>query len=541
MRLHFEDQILDLSRRELVRAGVAIPVEPKVFDLLLYLIQHRERLVSKDELVAHIWGRRVVSDSALTSAINAARKAVGDSGRAQRLIRTSARKGFRFIGEVHTEDLPRKVTEDREAELPATRYAEAGDLSIAYQVMGSGAVDVVIVPGIISHVEYLHELPGYTDALRNMSTFARVITFDKRGTGLSDRPTNAPSLEERMDDVRAVMDTVRSNRSILFGFSDGAALAALFAATYPERVSHLVLYGGIAKGVSRSPEELERVVTLRLKVWGSGAFVKIVASANRPVDAETMEKFGRMERLAMSPGALRAIFKLNNNIDVEAVLRSIRAPTLVLRRQGDALVPVERGRALAALIPSATLIEYPEGDHAFWTGDTRTMLSDIEQFVTGHRPCGLADSDTVLATVLSTRITEASQSAPVLAKLGRRMVQQHRGTPIRSTTESLVATFDGPGRAVQCALEVSSAAIELGVSLQIGLHTGEVERNDREVVGPAIYAAARVMSQAEPGEVLMSRIVLDLVAGTDLRIEERRSAQLDALPGLRQLYSVARP
>lgn len=541
MPLYFEDQILDASRRELKRGGEAITVEPRVFDLLLFLIEHRNRLVTKDDLIAHIWRGRIVSDSALTSAINAARKAVGDSGQDQRLIRTSARKGFRFIGEVHTADRPGPDVGPRDAVLPVTRYAQSGEVNIAYQVMGAGQIDVVIIPGIISHVEYMHELPGYTDALRRISAFGRVITFDKRGTGLSDRPADAPSFEQRMDDIHAVMDAVRSDRAVLMGFSDGAALAALFAATYPERSSHLVLYGGIAQGQSRSPEMLEEFLAHRLKTWGSGSFVKIVASGNRPVDTETMEKFGKMERLAMSPGAFKALLTLNNKIDVVPILSSIQVPTQVVRRQGDALVSIERGRALTALIPGATFHEYPDGDHAFWTGDTETMFGDVEQFVTGGRQCSPAENDRVLATVLSTRIVASSKCVTGLDRVGRQIVQRHRGTLVRVSGESLIATFDGPGRAVRCALEITSAAREIGVSLQAGLHTGEIECHDRDVGGPAVYAATRVMSQSKPGEVLVSRVVLDLVAGTGLFFEERASNPLEALPGLQQLFVAIRP
>ncbi len=537
MPFRFEDQTLDTSRRELSRAGETIMVEPRVFDLLVYLIENRDRLVTKDDLIAHVWEGRIVSDSALTSAINAARKAVGDNGQDQRLIRTSARKGFRFVGDVRPAARQVATGGEPESALPVTRYAQSGDVNIAYQIMGTGPRDIVIVPGIISHVEYLHELPGYTEALRRLSAFARVITFDKRGTGLSDGLVETSSLEQRMDDVRAVMDAARTNRAALVGFSDGAAMSALFAATYPERVSHLILCGGLVKGLFRSPEAMEGMLSSRLRNWGDGAFVKIVASATRPVGAETIERFGRMERLSTSPGAFRALLLLNNQIDVTSILSTIMTPTLVLHRQTDAVSKLERGREAAALIPGATMIEYPEGDHAFWAGDTETLLGDIERFVTGGGHGGAIDLGRVLATVMSASMAGSSPGAAVHTNLGRQMVHRYRGTLVSTTGDSLVAAFDGPGRALRCALALTAAAKEIGLPLRAGLHTGEIETRDREIGGPAVQAAAHVMSQSQVGEVLVSRVVVDLVAGTGFCFTERVSRQLEALPGLQQLYA----
>jgi DNA-binding winged helix-turn-helix (wHTH) protein/pimeloyl-ACP methyl ester carboxylesterase len=538
----FEDQLLDPIRRELSRDGQAVTVEPRVLDLLLYLVENRDRLVTKDDLIAHVWDGRVVSDSALSSAIAAARKVIGDSAQDQRLIRTSARRGFRFVGSVRPSEQP--VQPD--LALPLTRYARSGDVSIAYQVMGTGPIDMVLVPGIVSHVEYLHELPGYTDTLRRLSAFARIITFDCRGQGLSDRLVDAPSLDQRMDDVRAVMDAANSKRAIVFGFSAGAAMSALFAATHPERISHLILWGGLARGPRRSPEVMEQWLSDRLRNWGSGDFVKIATSARQPVSAELWERFGRLERLSTSPGAFRALNLLNNEIDVTSILGAIRAPTLILRRQTDALVRAELGRPLAELIPEAVSIEYPQGDQCFWTGDTAALLQDIERFATGRFPDGI-DDDRVLATVLSASVVIPAEGAASSDERrlhqppcwpGREIVQRHRGKLVRVAGCSLLATFDGPGRAVRCALELSSAVKEQGGALQAGLHAGEVDVRGCELGGPTIRAAILVMGQCRPGEVLVSRVVADLVAGASLNFTERGSQDESTdLPGLRVLYA----
>lgn len=531
MRFLFEDCVLDVSRRELSRGGATVLVEPKVFDLLVYLIENRERLVTKDDLIGHVWDGRIVSDSALASAINAVRKAVGDSGQNQRLIRTSARKGFRFVGEARRED---QVVRSGVAisVLPVTRYASSGGVNIAYQMMGEGPVDLVLYPGVISHVEYLHELPGYTGALRQLASFARVITFDKRGQGLSDRVTDAATLEERIDDVRSVMDAVGSKRALIMGFSDGGAMSAVFAATYPERVSGLILHGSMLRGRNRDPLALERWIVDRTAQWGSGAFVKNVASAHSPIDAETAERFGRLERLSASPGSLRAILTFNNRIDVAPVLSHVRVPTLVLHRQGDAVCPVERGREAAALIPGARLIEYPGGDHAFWTGDTATRVADIRHFISGHRD-DTPQLDRVLATVLSVGAVQAIGDAQVY----RSLVERHRGALVTASADGLFATFDGPSRAVQCALELARTAQETGQPLRTGLHAGEIESQRVNARGGAFDAARSVMTRSRPGEVLVSRVVVDLVVGTGLRFDQRGAYELAGLPGRWELYA----
>jgi class 3 adenylate cyclase len=431
--------------------------------------------------------------------------------------------------------------------LPETRYATSGEVSIAYQVMGEGPVDIVMIPGIISHVEALHELPGYTAFLRRLASFARVITFDKRGQGLSDRMAGAPSLEERMDDIRAVMDAVGSSRAVLAGFSEGAAMSIMFATTYPDRVARLVLFGGY---VARRNHDLGAIDD-RTKNWGDGQFAKAVVCAHQPVSDETLRRFGRIERLCASPGALKALLTLNSDIDVSLILSAVRVPCLVQHRRTDERVPVAAGRALAAGIAGARLIEYADGDHAFWTGDTEAVLGDIEEFVTGERNAGAEELERVLATVLFTDIVNSTGNAVELGdkrwrslldrhdSLARQMIDRHRGRLVKSTGDGVLATFDGPGRAVRCALALSSAAGEIGVRLRAGLHTGEIEMRGSDVGGVAVHAAARVMSESNPGEVLVSRVVTDLVAGAGLKFADRGPHDLKGLPGRWDLFAAS--
>ena len=286
--------------------------------------------------------------------------------------------------------------------LPVTCYAQSGELNIAYQTMGSGPVDIILIPGCISHVEFAHEMIGYTSFLRRLSAFARVVTFDKRGQGLSDRASGVAPLEQRMDDVRAIMDEIGSQRAMLFGFSEGCPMSILFAATYPERVSRIILFGGFARFVDYAGDVEERI-RQRVKHWGTGARIK-ARIPSLAADPDAVALFAKFERLSASPGAVRAVMQMNALIDVRSILPSVRVPTLILHRQNDALVPVEQGRQLAERIPDAKIIEYPGADHAFWYGDVEAMLGDIEEFVTGAREGSANELERVLATVLFTDI-----------------------------------------------------------------------------------------------------------------------------------------
>ena len=305
--------------------------------------------------------------------------------------------------------------------LPETRYALSGDVNIAYQVMGAGPLDIIMVPGVVSHIEFMHEMAGYTAFLHRLSTFARVVTFDKRGQGLSDRISGAPSLEQRMDDVRAIMDAIGSQHAGIIGFSEGCAMSALFAATYPERVSQLILYGGFSVPTMLTEERIAQ----RVKLWGTGAMIK-TARPSQAMNPDAVALFAKFERLSASPGAIKAISLLNAQIDVRSILPSVQVPTLVLHRQGDAQVPIELGRDLAARIPKAQFIEYPGDDHAFWYDDTEALLGDIEEFVTGHRDSTSTELERVLATVLFTDIINSTRSAATIGdQAWRRLLDNH--------------------------------------------------------------------------------------------------------------------
>jgi pimeloyl-ACP methyl ester carboxylesterase len=435
--------------------------------------------------------------------------------------------------------------------LPETRYAQSGDVSIAYQVMGDGPVDIVLVPGLFSHVEFMHEMPGYTALLRRMAGYARVITFDKRGQGLSDRMAGAPSLEQRMDDVRAVMDAVGSRRAVLLGFSEGSPMSVLFAATYPERVSRLILFGGFARAADRMAEEAWRARCDQIIArWGAGESLKRIAPSllDRP---EAIAQAAKFERLTMSPGALRTLLTLNRMIDVTAVLPALQVPTLVLHCRTDIQVDVSLGRKLAEGIPGAKFIEYPAGDHLFWVGDTEAIHGDIEEFVTGHRDSAAAELERVLATVLFTDIVDSTRSAAAMGdqrwrrmldehdQLAHQVIDRHRGNLIKSTGDGILATFDGPGRAVRCALAFGSAARQIGLPVRAGLHTGEIEMRGSDIGGIAVHAAARVMGHCGSDEVLVSRVVTDLVAGAGLKFADRGSHELKGLPGRWELFAAS--
>jgi class 3 adenylate cyclase/pimeloyl-ACP methyl ester carboxylesterase len=433
--------------------------------------------------------------------------------------------------------------------LPETRYALSSDVNIAYQTMGAGPVDIIIVPGVVSHIEFMHEMPGYTAFLRRLSTFARVITFDKRGQGLSDRISGAPSLEQRMDDVRAVMDAVGSQRAVILGFSEGCAMGALFAATYPERVSQLIFFAGFA-AASMLSSDMEERIAQRVKLWGTGEMIKMVwPSQAHSQDAKI--QLAKFQRLSASPGAIKAISLLNAQIDVRPILTAIQVPTLVLHRRGDAQVRVELGRDLAAQIPNAKFVEYPGADHFFFCGEVEELLGEIEEFVTGHRESSSSDLERVLATVLFTDIVDSTRSAAEMGdqtwrrlldshdQIAKQIIDKHRGNLIKTTGDGILATFDGPGRAVRCALAFGAATKQIGLPLRAGLHTGEIEMRGRDIGGIAVHAAARVMAQSQSSEVLVSRVVTDLVAGAGLKFSERGTHELKGLPGRWELFAAS--
>jgi pimeloyl-ACP methyl ester carboxylesterase len=435
---------------------------------------------------------------------------------------------------------------------PETRYARSGDVNIAYQVVGDGPLDLVLVPGFISHLEIDWELPSYAYFLRRLAAFSRLILFDKRGTGLSDRPGGLPDLETRMDDVRAVMDAVASRRAALFGYSEGGPMCCLFAATYPERTTALALYGTYAKRQdpdddypwAATGEERQRYANEVEGEWGSESDFSRYTSSQ---DESLILWWQRRARASASPGAARSLLLMNSEIDVRNVLPSIRVPTLVLHRRGDRDASLDEGRYVAQKIPGASLVELEGDDHLPWV-DADPIVDEVEEFLTGVRRG--PEADRVLATVLFTDIVRSSERAAELGdRRWRALLEQHHfevrkqlerwhGREVDTAGDGFLATFDGPARAIRCASAVRDAIHRLGLDIRAGLHTGECELVGNKVAGIAVHTGARVAGHAGAGEVLVSQTVKDLVAGSGIEFEERGEHELKGVPGTWRLYAV---
>ncbi|HSJ18048.1 MAG TPA: adenylate/guanylate cyclase domain-containing protein [Solirubrobacterales bacterium] len=443
-------------------------------------------------------------------------------------------------------------------EAPETRYARSGEFSIAYQVVGEGDLDLVYMPGFASHLEVFWEQPAYSRFLHRLASFSRLVMIDRLGTGLSDRlPTDKTStLEQRMDDIQAVMDAVGIERAALLGWSEGVMPCATFAATYPERATALVMYGGMPRILEADdyewgvPEEMydEWVDTVQ-DLWGhSGAPLRFWAPTVAD-DPEPQRWFQRFTRLAASPGAAAALFKSIKQTDIRDVLPTIQVPTLIIHRTEDALVQVEHSRYMAERIPGARLVEFPGEDHLWWFGDQDVIVDEVQEFLTGARSAPAPDR--VLATVMFTDIVGSTDRA---AELGdrrwrellegheavvRRELARHRGSEVKTTGDGFLATFDGPARAISCARAIADAVRPLGIEIRAGLHTGECEVMNGDVGGIAVHTGARVSAEAGPSEVLVSSTVKDLVAGSGIEFEDRGSRELKGVPGEWRLYAVA--
>lgn len=429
-----------------------------------------------------------------------------------------------------------------------TRYVKSGEFNIAYQVVGDGAVDLVLIPGWVSHLEVGWEDPLQARFLRRLASFSRLILFDKRGTGMSDRVSvqQLPPLEERVDDVRAVMDAVGSERAALFGLSEGGPMAVLFSAAHPARTSAVILYGTVAKVVwdetypwGLRPEEVERFIRLCEEQWGEPVMVDLFAPSLAQ-DPEFRASFARRLRMGASPGAVVGYIRMLCDVDVRHVLPMVRVPTLVLSRRGDRLTHPDAGRDLAARIPGARFMELPGEDHTPWVGDTEPLVGEIEEFLTGirHRP----DDDRVLATVLFTDIVSSTERAGEMGDqrwkdlldahddLARQQVERFRGRLVKFTGDGVLATFDGPARAVRCATTLRDGVAGLGVEVRAGLHTGEIELRGADIGGIAVHIAQRICSVAHSREIIASSTVKDLVAGSGLHFADRGVHRLRGVP-----------
>ena len=439
--------------------------------------------------------------------------------------------------------------------LPETKFAQSGDVSIAYQVLGQGPLDLVHVPGLVSHLEYAWEDPAHARFLQRLASFSRLILFDKRGTGLSDRITNIPALEERMDDVRAVMDAVGSQRAALFGVSEGGSMSVLFAATYPQRVSALVLYGTIVKRWRLAGEQAEIQTREReahydsiRKEWGGPVDIDSWAPSLAH-DEQFRQWWAKFLRLSAGPSTMINLYRMYSEIDVSDILPTLHVPTLVMYRDGD-LGFAEQGRYLVEHIPGAKLVELKGEDHLWWTGDVDSIVSEVQEFVTGERPT--VEHDRELATVLFTDIVGSTKQAAEMGdrrwrdllsshhSLVRKQLALFRGREMDTAGDGFFATFDGPARAIRCACAITDHVRHLGIEVRAALHAGECELMGEKIGGIAVHIAARILSEARPSEVLVSSTVKDLVAGSDIRFEERGIRTLKGIAGDWHLFSVAR-
>ena len=429
-------------------------------------------------------------------------------------------------------------------------YARSGDVNIAYQVTGDGPIDLVAVPGFFSHLEISWEHPDVAAFFDRLGSFARLIRFDKRGTGLSDRSVGLPDLETRMDDVWAVMDAVGSERAALFGWSEGGPMSALFAATYPERTRMLVIYGSYAKRIRTddypwAPTWEDRVATANdLEAnWGEDVDMATMWMGAGPMESAW---FKRMARASLSPAAARDLILMNAQVDIRDILPAVRCPTLVMHRTGDRDSRADEGRYIAERIPGARFIELSGDVHVPWV-DADQVLDPLEEFLTGIRPAALADR--VLATVAFTDIVGSTERVRSIGdaawsrllerhhEIVRRELPRFGGTEVDTAGDGFLARFDGPARAIRCGLAVRDALRDLDIEIRVGIHTGEVERTRSGPRGIAVHIASRILSLAEPGEVVVSQTTRDLVEGSGISLTDRGEHQLKDIEGPRRVYS----
>jgi len=577
---------IDVIERVLFGERGAVPLTPKAFDTLLLLVENNNHVLGKQELIERIWPDSFVEDNNLAQNISILRKALGQSPGGQDYIQTVPKRGYRFVAEVREDweegapvvvrertrsrivveeeiDEPMALegpaalppaTQDFENtpfHLPETQYARSGEVNIAYQVVGDAPLDLVFVMGWVSHMEYFWREPSFAKFLMRLASFSRLILFDKRGTGLSDRVPihELPTLEQRMDDVRAVMEAVGSEKAALVGVSEGGPMCSLFAATYPEKTLALVMIGTYAKRIcddeypwAPTTEQRQHFFEEMREQWGGpvGVEERAPSVANDPKFRDWWATYLRM---GASPGAAVALTQMNAEIDVRRVLPTIRVPSLVIHRTGDLLLNIDEGRFVADCIPGSKFVELPGDDHLPFVGDQDAILDEVEEFLTGVRHS--LEPDTVLATVLFTRIVSAKDNRNWDNLLRRLRIQigkeinWFRGREIDMVGDRPLAIFDGPARAIRCAMAIVEYASRLGVEMRVGLHTGECEIVDGKVQGMATQVGACVANEAQSGEVLVSRTVKDLVAGSGIAFEDRG---VHSLPGVGEwrLFEVQR-
>ncbi len=572
---------LDAVEHLLFDGTKIIPLTPKAFEILLLLVENCGHALTKEEMLAKVWQDSFVEENNLAQNISILRRIIGDEA-----IETVPRRGYRFIAQVKLlgeeppqpiiihEKISAKIIFDDEkddlkanimnviqglthAHLPAhkpeTHYVQNGEVNIAYQTVGHGDIDIVFVMGWVSHLEYFWEEPHFAQFLSRLASFSRLILFDKRGTGLSDRVPihELPTLEERMDDVRAVMDAVGSKQAVLLGVSEGGPMCSLFAATYPERTSALIMIGSYAKRIKDEDYpwgvdlvDREEFFETMKRDWG-----KPVGIEERAPTMANDEKFrdwwATYLRMGASPGAAVALTQMNAEIDIRQVLPTIRVPSLVIHRSGDLCLKVEEGRFLASQISGCKYVELAGIDHLPFVGEQAEILDEIEEFLTGVRHAD--EYDRVLATVLAIKFVNQNFDTSNwndLIERSRdfvsRQIQLFKGREVSFDEHGILATFDGPARAIRCASSITDAAVRLGLRVKTGLHTGECDVLGDKISGVAVNMAGKIADDAEFGEILASRTVKDLVAGSGLNFVESNLKTFDDVQGNWRIFSVKR-
>jgi pimeloyl-ACP methyl ester carboxylesterase/DNA-binding winged helix-turn-helix (wHTH) protein len=573
---------LDAAERTLLDGARTISLSPKVFDTLLLLIENGGRVLSKERMLREIWEDSFVEENNLAQNISQLRRVLNET-KDVKFIETVPKFGYRFVapvqlveaeieifertgarifirdvageaeekagkredeisGQTETISAPPRLAAPPSAPLlpahaPETQYVQNGDVNIAYQTIGRGDFDIVFVMGWVSHLEYFWKEPHFAAFLNRLASFSRLILFDKRGTGLSDRVplSELPTLEQRMEDVHAVMDAVGSERAVLIGVSEGGPMCSLFAATYPERTTALVMIGTYAKRIRDedypwgvSAEDREAFFELMKRDWGKPVGIEERAPTLAG-DEDFRDWWATYLRMGASPGAAVALTKMNAEIDVRNVLPTVRVPTLVIHRCGDLCLKVEEGRFVAAAIPGCKYVELGGIDHLPFVGNQDEILDEIEEFLTGVRHS--EEYDRVLATVINVKIVDPERQAAEMTgwqafieRSGayvRRQIELFKGREVSFDEKGLLAVFDGPARAIRCSLAINESARRLNLRVKTGLHTGECEVRGEKYAGVAVELAQKIADESALGQILASRTVKDLVAGSGIEFEEK--------------------
>ncbi|HMB29927.1 MAG TPA: alpha/beta fold hydrolase [Blastocatellia bacterium] len=553
---------VDAGKRLLFMGDELVALTPKAFDTLLALVENRGTVLSKEELMRLVWADQIVEENNLAQNIHSIRKSLGEGCEGAKYIETIPKRGYRFVADVEvlTEPPPASLAaRPPAATRPKTQYATStGGVNIAYQVIGNGPLDLVLVMGWVSHLEYSWQDPSFARFLTRLASFSRLILFDKRGTGLSDAVplSELPTLEQRVTDVQAVMDAVGSERAALLGVSEGGPMCGLFAATHPGRTEAIVMIGSYAKRLWAEdypwgPTEQERADFMNemKKNWGGPIGIEERAPS-LAADPQFREWWGAYLRMGASPAAAMALTQMNAEVDVRSVLPSIRVPALVIHRRDDACLPVGGGRYVASRIPGAKYVELEGKDHLPFVGDQDEILDEIEEFLTGARTGAGAERlfDRVLTTVLfvlfddpaAAYVQDRREIKELHQSYARRELALFRGKEIELTDDHMFATFDGPARAIRCALAIADATARLGMRARAGLHTGECDVTGETIGGLTVQLCESVARLASSGEVLISHTVKDLVAGSGIEFEPRGAHALNNLPGEWRLFGGAR-